>query len=112
LAPDYAALSGVQARGGQAWLTLNDRHCGTPPVAHGGVLLSLMDAAIASLGAGGVISLQSQLLAPARHGDRAEAKAWIVRQTRSVAFAAAEVRVGERLLATAQAVVMTPDGPA
>ncbi len=108
MAPDYAALTGIDAANGCARLTLDGRHAGTPPVAHGGLILSLAEAALASLGAGAVISLQAQLVAAARRGETLAARATLVRTTRTLAFAAVEVCVDDRLIARASA-VLTPE---
>jgi acyl-coenzyme A thioesterase PaaI-like protein len=108
LAPDYAALTGIDAANGCARLTLDGRHAGTPPVAHGGLILSLAEAALASLGAGAVTSLQAQLVAAARRGETLAARATLVRTTRTLAFAAVEVCVDDRLIARASA-VLTPE---
>jgi uncharacterized protein (TIGR00369 family) len=87
------------------------RHLNRNGVVHGGALLTFADDAAgrtSSLVVQGrrqaTIQLDMHFVAPAREGDRVEARCRVVRRTRSVNFLAATITAGDQLVATAQGI--------
>jgi uncharacterized protein (TIGR00369 family) len=101
----FAGLAGLKVTAGAARLTLDSRHVGEPPVAHGGVAMTLMEAACADLAGpdAACLSFKVQLVGPARQGDAVVATASVVRRTRTLVFlqARAETDAGPIALASA-----------
>ena len=102
----------VSADGGTAVvaLDLQPRHLNSWSVAHGGVIMSLMDVAMAVAGrtrfegaGGGVtVEMKTSFLQPAHSGTRLACTAHAFHRTSTMAFCEAEVRDGEqRLIAKA-----------
>lgn len=106
----WAALAGLAAADGTARLTLDARHVGAPPVAHGGIAMSLIEAACASLAGAGAaaLSLKVQLVGPARLGETITATARVTRRTRTLVFLEAVADTPDREIARASAVYEVP----
>ncbi|MFC3226014.1 PaaI family thioesterase [Marinibaculum pumilum] len=89
---------------------VEERHTNALGIAHGGMLMAFLDSvlagAVATVAEGSFVTLRmtTDFLAPARRGDWVEGQAAVTRQTRSVCFVRGELRVGERRVATADAV--------
>lgn len=91
-------------------LDLQPRHLNSWSVAHGGVIMSLLDVAMAVAGrtrfegaGGGVtVEMKTSFLQPAHAGTRLTCKAHAFHRSSTMAFCEAEVRDGEeRLIAKA-----------
>jgi acyl-CoA thioesterase len=91
-------------------LDLNARHLNSWSVAHGGVLMTLLDLAMAvagrsldpAAGGGVTVEMKTSFMQPARAGTRLIASAHALHRTSSIAFCDGEVRDGdERLIAKA-----------
>lgn len=102
----------VSAAQGRAVLALNleARHLNGWAVAHGGVLMSLMDVAMAAagrsldptVGAGVTVQMNSSFLQPGNAGTRLIASAHAIHRSSTLSFCEAEVRDTEgRLIAKA-----------
>ncbi|MBX9797200.1 PaaI family thioesterase [Sphingomonas sp.] len=99
---------------------VRDVHCNSRAVAHGGLIAALADNAmglacvLASEGQGGpiggivTVNLSVDYLGAAKPGDWLEVAARPVRIGRSLAFAEAQVRAGDRAVARATAVFSVP----
>jgi uncharacterized protein (TIGR00369 family) len=91
-------------------------HLNTKGIVHGGMLLTLMDQvvslhAIAACDQAMMVTLQldSQFLSAARAGEFIEGEAFVLRRTRSLVFLRGELRVGDRLLVSGQAIMKIID---
>ena len=102
----------VSAENGRAVVALDlaPRHLNSWSVAHGGVLMTLLDVAMAvagrslDRGAGGgvTVEMKTSFLQPAHAGTRIIASAHAFHSTSTMAFCDGEVRdTGERLIAKA-----------
>jgi uncharacterized protein (TIGR00369 family) len=87
------------------------QHANRNGVVHGGVIVALADHALGmvSLAQTGcsrqaTISLNVQFVSPAALGDFIEVEAEIIRQTRTVVFPRGLLRVGPRVIATAEGI--------
>ncbi len=102
----FAALAGISIADGAAVVVLDGRHVGEPPVAHGGVAMTLLEAACESLAGPGAtcLSFKVQLVGPARRGDTVTARAVEVRRTRTLVFFEAIAATGAGDIARASAV--------
>jgi uncharacterized protein (TIGR00369 family) len=92
-------------------LLTGDQHANRNGVVHGGVILALADHGLGmiSLDRTGhsnqaTISLNVQFVSPAALGDFVEVDAEVVRQTRSIVFLRGTLRVGSRVVATADGI--------
>jgi len=108
----------ISAADGRSVVALNlaDWHMNSWSVAHGGVLLSLLDVAMAVAGwsldpgaEGGVtVEMKTSFLQPAKAGSRLTASAHAFHRTRSLAFCESEIRDGDdRLIAKAMGTFKT-----
>ncbi len=101
----FAALAGLDVTDAGVQVTLDRRHVGEPPVAHGGVAMTALEAACRQAAGpdSTCLSFKVQLLGPARLGDTIAATASVVRRTRTLAFldATAWTAGGEIARATA-----------
>ena len=95
----------------QLALMTGGQHANRNGVVHGGVLLALADHALGmiSLDRTGhfgqaTISLNVQFVSPAAIGDFIEVDAEVIRQTRSIVFLRGTLRVGPRVVATADGI--------
>lgn len=84
------------------------RHANRRGVIHGGMLISLADHTLGMIVSHALerqpcatISLNTDFLSSARAGDWIECRGRITRATRSLVFITGELRVGDRLIATA-----------
>lgn len=91
-------------------MRIEHRHTNANGVAHGGVLLALMDnlmgtaIVVAAPGSNYVTAATAaSFLGAARHGEFVEASAEITRQGRNLVFIRATLRVGVRILLTGEA---------
>jgi acyl-CoA thioesterase len=102
----------VSAENGRAIVALDlaPRHLNSWSVAHGGVLMTLLDVAMAVAGrsldpgaGGGVtVEMKTSFLQPANAGTRIIASAHAFHRTSTMAFCDGEVRdIGDRLIAKA-----------
>ena len=90
-------------------LTLTEAHLNKGGVAHGGIHMVLLDYALGSALVASLkveewcatTQLSTNFLSPARPGDRLIAEGRVVRRGQHVAHLAGEVRVGDRVVATA-----------
>ena len=90
-------------------LTLTDEHLNKGGVAHGGIHMVLLDSALGSALVASLkveewcatTQLSTSFLATARPGERLVAEGRVVRRGKHVAHLAGEVKVGDRLVATA-----------
>ena len=90
-------------------LTLTENHLNKGGVAHGGIHMILLDSALGSALVASLkieewcatTQLTTSFLAPARPGERLVAEGRVVRRGKHVAHLAGEVKVGDRLVATA-----------
>lgn len=87
-------------------------HVNPAGVVHGGMLATLLDHTLSTIAweASGrkpcvTVSLDVHFLVPARPGEFVEARGRITRQTKSIAFAQGQVTVGERMVASASAIL-------
>ena len=94
---------------GYAFLA-QERHTNPAGMVHGGMLLTLVDHAIATVAweANGrrpclTITLDTQFIAPVRPGTLVEARARVIRNTKSVVFMSGEVTVAGVTVLTASA---------
>ncbi len=105
----------VSAENGRAVLALDlaPRHLNSWSVAHGGVLMTLLDVTMAAAGrsldafaGGGVtVEMKTNFLQPANAGTRIIASARAYHRSGSMAFCDGEVRDGqERLIATSMGI--------
>lgn len=105
-------LEFVSAEGGRAVVALDlaPRHLNSWSVAHGGVLMTLLDVAMAVAGrsldpeaGGGVtVEMKTNFLQPANAGTRLIASGHAYHRSSSMAFCEGEVRdAGQRLIARA-----------
>lgn len=92
-------------------LPLEERHLNRGGIVHGGTLMSFLDEAMGMTSWHGsgrrrqvTIQLDTHFIAAGMAGDFMEADCHIVRQTRSLMFVAGELKVGNRLVATARGV--------
>ncbi len=89
---------------------VDDRHLNGLNFVHGGMLMTFMDSALArtifhaSDKRGVTLKMNSEFLLPARKGDWVEAHCELVKETRSLAFARGELRVGHRAIFKADAI--------
>jgi uncharacterized protein (TIGR00369 family) len=88
-----------------------EKHLNRRSVVHGGMLMTFADQALglAAREANGnlpqaTIQLDVQFIAPVSAGEFVEARAQVVRRTRSVLFMRGTVAVGEREIASAQGI--------
>jgi uncharacterized protein (TIGR00369 family) len=96
---------------GRYALSIADKHLNRQGIAHGGLLLTLVDKALALtvLAATGqppraTVQLSHSFLAPVRPGDLVEARCELARKTRSLAFVTGTLNVGETVAGTVSAV--------
>ena len=90
-------------------LTLTEDHLNKGGVAHGGIHMVLLDSALGSALVASLkveewcatTQLSTSFLAAARPGQRLVAEGRVVRRGKHVAHLAGEVKVGERIIATA-----------
>ena len=90
-------------------LTLTEDHLNKGGVAHGGIHMMLLDSALGSALVASLkveewcatAQLSTSFLAAARPGERMVAEGRVVRRGKNVAHLAGEVKVGERLVASA-----------
>lgn len=104
-----------KGRGDDPWrfgLQLEARHLNPQGVVHGGVSMALLDQAVSTVAweAGGrkpcvTVQLDTQFIAALREGDLAVATVHLMERTSSLVFARAELHVGARLAASAQAIL-------
>ena len=80
------------------------RHCNRQGILHGGLMMTMIDLALAASAKEVVddryvtISLNSEFVAAGNLGDLIETKGELVRRTRSLAFVRGQVTVGDRVL--------------
>ena len=100
----------ISAENGRAAVALDlaPRHLNSWSVAHGGVLMTLLDVAMAiagrsldpAAGAGVTVEMKINFLQPANAGTRLIASAHAFHRSRTMAFCESEVRdTGDRLIA-------------
>ncbi|MGB1234016.1 MAG: PaaI family thioesterase, partial [Poseidonia sp.] len=90
-------------------LTLTEDHLNKGGVAHGGIHMMLLDSALGSALVASLkveewcatAQLSTSFLAAARPGEHMVAEGRVVRRGKNVAHLAGEVKVGERLVASA-----------
>ena len=90
-------------------LTLTEDHLNKGGVAHGGIHMMLLDSALGSALVASLkveewcatAQLSTSFLAAARPGERMVAEGRVLRRGKNVAHLAGEVKVGERLVASA-----------
>ncbi|RJU89403.1 MAG: PaaI family thioesterase [Candidatus Poseidoniales archaeon] len=90
-------------------LTLSEAHLNKGGVAHGGVHMVMLDSALGSALVASLkveewcatTQLSTSFLAAARPGERLVAEGRVVRRGKHVAHLAGEVKVGDRVVATA-----------
>jgi acyl-CoA thioesterase len=91
-------------------LTLAPRHLNSWSVVHGGVLMTMLDVAMAvagrsldaATGGGVTVEMKTSFLQPANAGGRLLASAQVLHRTRTMSFCDAEVRdADQRLIAKA-----------
>ncbi|MBI3675865.1 MAG: PaaI family thioesterase [Proteobacteria bacterium] len=82
-----------------------DKHMNAAGTVHGGMLMTLMDAAMSQSARSGTkatgsntVSLTCDFVGPGRLGDVVEARVRVTRRTRTMVFLSGELRVGERVL--------------
>ena len=87
------------------------RHCNSHGIVHGGLMMTMIDLTM-NINAKSApderfvtVSMNSEFVASATAGDLIEARADLVRRTRSLAFVRGQVNCGERTLLTASAVL-------
>jgi len=108
----------ISAADGRSVIALNlaDWHMNSWSVAHGGVLLSLLDVAMASAGwsldpdaEGGItVEMKTSFLQPAKAGSRLVASAHAFHSSRTLAFCEGEIRDNDdRLIAKAMGTFKT-----
>ena len=112
----FPALVGpiLARREGEAWaygLRIGPQHLNLRDAVHGGLFATLADHALGltiweSLGRRpcATIQLNVQFVAAGKLGDFVEARAEVIRVTRSVVFVRGELRVGPRVVAMADGV--------
>lgn len=109
----FAGPTWRRREGGELQLALltGEQHANRNGVVHGGVILALADHALGMVsldrtGHSGqvTISLTVQFVSPAALGDFVEVHAEIIRQTRSIVFLRGILRVGSRVVATADGI--------
>lgn len=107
--PFYERTGGAAAEEVRAF-RVEERHTNALRIVHGGMMMSFLDSvlarAVAGAAAGSFVTLRmtTDFLAPARLGDWVEGRAIVTRRTRSLCYVRGEARVGERRIATADAV--------
>ena len=96
-------------------LRLADKHTNRAGIAHGGLLLSLIDTALghavrqSGQGAAVTVHVTTDFIGPGRNGEWLEAAARVTRKTESVTFAEAEIRVRHRVIMTASGIFQKID---
>ncbi len=96
-------------------LRLADKHTNRAGIAHGGLLLSLIDTALghavrqSGQGAAVTVHMTTDFIGPGRNGEWLEAAARVTRKTSSVTFAEAEIRVRHRIIMTASGIFQKID---
>lgn len=113
--PLWALRGSEGASVGEGWrygLLLSPSHLNPAGVVHGGLLETLMDHALSAIaweaaGRAPCVSLQldSHFLSAARAGEFIEASGLVVHRTRSMVFLRGSLRVGEREVMAAQALM-------
>lgn len=100
-------------------LRLEERHCNGGGVAHGGLLMTMMDLCLAltarndpGIGQVFTVSMTSDFAEAGRCGDLAVARGEVVRHARSLAFVRGQIHVGDRILLNASAVFKLRRQPA
>lgn len=92
-------------------LTAEARHCNTHGILHGGLMVTMIDLTLVAVAKETpeekfvTVSLNSEFIAAARHGDLIEASGELVRRTRSMSFVRGQVTSGGTVLLTASAVL-------
>jgi uncharacterized protein (TIGR00369 family) len=106
--PIWVRQDGERTRYG---FVAEERHLNSGGVVHGGMLMTFADQALGmtSWAASGdrpqaTVQLDTHFVSGAKLGEFVEAECRILRSTRSLIFLAAELVVGERLVATASGV--------
>lgn len=102
----------------ELYLKIARKHSNPTGIAHGGLLVTLMDVTLgmnagAHVGHVGVyptVQLSCNFMASAREGDELMSEARVEQVTRSLAFMSGRLRVGERTILTATAVFRNPPG--
>jgi uncharacterized protein (TIGR00369 family) len=102
-------------REGHGWaygFAVGQQHLNPAGAAHGGALMTLMDHALSTVaweacGRSPCVTLQldSHFVSPVRPGQFVEARAQAMERTGSLVFMRGELRVGEGLVLTAQALM-------
>ena len=92
-------------------LLVEQKHCNSGGVTHGGLLMTMADLTLCMMGRRGLpdervitVSLDCQFISAGRPGDFLVARAAVTRQGGSLVFVRGEIRAGERVLLTANAV--------
>lgn len=92
-------------------LRIAERHCNSGGVAHGGLLMTMMDLCLALTARNDpaidyvfTVSMAAEFAESARLGDLVEARGEVVRHGRSLAFVRGEIHAGGRILLNASAV--------
>ncbi|MEC7761830.1 MAG: PaaI family thioesterase [Pseudomonadota bacterium] len=100
------------------YLELDERHTNPMGVAHGGLLMTLLDITLGStagakidhVGVYPTIQLNCNFLRGAKLGDVVEGRAEVTRLSRTLAFVSGQLEVGGQPIATATAVFRNPPG--
>ncbi len=97
--------------GSRLALRIEERHCNSGGVAHGGLLMTMMDLCLAQTARNDpaidyvfTVSMTSEFADAGRCGDLAEARGEVVRHGRSLAFVRGQIHAGDRILLNASAV--------
>ncbi|MCH9674942.1 MAG: PaaI family thioesterase [Gammaproteobacteria bacterium] len=102
------------AQGTRCAMLLEDKHCNTSKIAHGGLLVTFADFSTFAIsrpqigGGGATVTMNADFCAAARSGELLESEGEVMRETRSLLFFRGRLFVGETTVLNFSTVVKKP----
>lgn len=104
----------TDAEGTRCAMRIEDKHCNTGRIAHGGLLMTFADFSTFAIareqigGGGATVTLNADFSASARSGDLLECEGEVTRETGSMLFLRGRLYVGDTTVMTFSTVVKKP----